>query len=143
MAQGVAVVERLAGREVPPLDYRAMPRATYCHPQVTSMGLTEEQARQQGYAVKVGRFPFRANGKALALGEPEGMVKVVADARTGEILGAHLIGPEVTELLGELSLGRLLEATPREVGWVVHAHPTLSEAVKEAALAVLGEAIHI
>ncbi|MBI4200117.1 MAG: dihydrolipoyl dehydrogenase [Chloroflexi bacterium] len=142
-AQGVLAVERIAGLETPPLDYPLMPRATYCHPQVTSFGLTERQAREAGYDVKVGKFPFSANGKALAIGEAEGMVKVVADGRHGELLGAHLIGPDVTELLGELSLGRLLEGTTREVGWLVHAHPTLSEALKEAALASDGQAIHI
>ncbi len=142
-AQGVMVVERLAGREVPPVDYAFMPRATYCHPQVASFGLTEEQAKQQGHQVKVGKFPLAANGKALAMGESEGMVKVVADARSGAILGAHLIGPQVTELLPEIAMSRLLEGTAAEVGFLVHAHPTLSEAVREAALAVNGEALHV
>ncbi|MEE9261809.1 MAG: dihydrolipoyl dehydrogenase [Dehalococcoidia bacterium] len=142
-AQGILAVERIAGMESPDLDYEAMPRATYCHPQVTSYGLTEKQAVERGYEVKIGKFPFQASGKALAIGETEGMVKVVVNKASGEILGAHMIGPEVTELLAELSLARLLEGTNREVGWMVHSHPTLSEAVKEAALAADGEAIHI
>lgn len=142
-AQGVAVVERLAGKEVPPPDYSLMPRAVYCQPQVASWGLTEEEAAQSGRKVKIGRFPMQASGKALAMGERQGFVKVLVDAEYGEIVGAHLIGPEVTELLAELSMAKMLEGTAREVGWLTHAHPTLSETVKEAALAALGEAIHI
>lgn len=142
-AQGVLAVEVIAGREVRPLDYDRMPRAVYCQPQVASLGLTEEEARRRGHEVKVGKFPFTASGKALAQGETEGFVKVVADARYGEVLGAHLVGPEVTELLPELSLAQALEGTVHEVGALVHAHPTLSEAVKEACLAALGEAVHI
>ncbi|MBI4336749.1 MAG: dihydrolipoyl dehydrogenase [Chloroflexi bacterium] len=142
-AQGVAAVETIAGRETRPLDYGVMPRAVYCHPQVASWGLTEQQARDAGHQIKVGKFPFSANGKALALGEADGFVKVVVDQQYSELLGVHLIGPEVTELLGELSLAHLLEGTAHELGWLVHAHPTLSEALKEAALAALDEAIHI
>ncbi len=142
-AQGVLTVERIAGVEAPDMDYQAMPRATYCHPQVTSYGLTEKQAVGQGYQVKVGKFPFQASGKALAIADSEGMVKIVADGASGEILGAHMIGPEVTEMLGELSLVGLLEGTSREIGRMVHSHPTLSEALKEAALGVDGQAIHI
>lgn len=141
-AMGVYVVERLAGLQPPPVEYEKMPRATYCQPQVGSVGLTEAQARERGYEVKIGRFPFRANGKAVAAEHTDGMVKVVADARTGELLGVHLVGPDATELLAEAALGIALESTPRELGWLVHAHPTLSEAVKEAALSVDGEAIH-
>jgi len=142
-AQGVLCVERIAGRPSPDLNYAVMPRATYCHPQVASFGLTEKQATEQGRQVKVGKFPMTALGKAQALADTEGMVKIVADKQYGEILGAHMIGPEVTELLGELSLARLLEGTTEEVGWLTHAHPTLSEALKEAALAADGQAIHI
>jgi dihydrolipoamide dehydrogenase len=120
-----------------------MPRAVYCQPQVASFGLTEKQAQDAGRRVRVGKFPFTASGKALALGETEGFAKVVVDEELGEILGAHLIGPEVTELLAELSMTRMLEGTTQELGWMVHSHPTLSEAVKEAALAARGEAIHI
>lgn len=119
-----------------------MPRCIYCQPQVASLGLTEAQARERGYEVKVGKFNFLANGKALGLGEREGFVKIVADAKYGEILGAHLIGPEVTELLPELVLARTWELTVEEIARAVHSHPTLSEALVEAAHAVLGRAIH-
>jgi dihydrolipoamide dehydrogenase len=129
--------------EPPALDYTFMPRATYCSPQVASFGLTEAQAKEQGYNVKIGTFPMSASGKALALGESEGMVKLVVEAEIGEILGAHIIGPEATELLGELGMTKLLEGTTTELGWLVHPHPTISETVKEAALAAEGQAIHI
>lgn len=142
-AQGVTAVESIAGIDPPALDYTYMPRATYCIPQVASFGLTEAQATEQGRSIKVGKFPFRASGKALAIGEPVGMAKLVVDAEYGEILGAHLVGPEVTEMLGELSLARLLEGTTQELGWMVHSHPTLSEAIKEAALGADGGSIHI
>jgi dihydrolipoamide dehydrogenase len=142
-AQGTAAVERIAGMETAALDYTLMPRATYCQPQVASFGLTEAQAREQGYDVKVGKFNVQANGKALAMGETEGMVKLVVDTRYGELLGGHMIGPEVTELLGELSLTRLLEGTTLELGWAVHAHPTISEMLKEAALDAQGRALHM
>jgi dihydrolipoamide dehydrogenase len=140
--QGVTAVEKLAGQSPPPLNYDQMPRAVYCQPQIASLGLTEAQARERGYEVASGRFPFGANGKAMALGETEGFVKVVADRETGEILGYHMIGHNVTELVGEASLGSALETTEAELAYSVHAHPTLSEALKEAALAVRGEAIH-
>jgi len=141
-AQGVAAVESIAGLNPPDLNYEKMPRCTYCQPQVASLGLTEAQARERGHQVKVGRFPFRANGRALAIGASEGMVKLVVDAEYGEILGYHIIGAEATELLAEASLGGTLEVTSGELGWAVHAHPTLSEVVREAALAVDGRAIH-
>ena len=141
-AQGVMAVETIAGMETQPLDYVNMPRATYCIPQVASFGLTEQQARDQGYSVKIGRFPFQASGKAAAIAETTGMVKLVVDEGYGELLGAHLIGPEVTEMLAELSMTRLLEGTTQELGWMVHSHPSLSEAVKEAALAADGRSIH-
>ncbi len=142
-AQGEIAVETIAGRETTPLVYENIPRATYCQPQVASIGLTEAQAKERGYEVKVGKFPFRALGKALAMGEHEGFVKVVVDAKFGELLGAHLIGSDVTELLPELALARALEATGHEIGHTVHAHPTLSEALMEAARAAEGMAIHI
>ena len=142
-AQGVSAAEHIAGRTPPPLDYAKMPRATYCRPEVGSLGLTEAQAREKGYDVRTGSFPFRPNGRALAMGEPDGFIKVVADGKTGEIVGIHMLGVGVSELLGEASLARTLEATPGEFGFAVHAHPTLSEVLKEAALAVRGEAIHI
>ena len=142
-AQGVTAVEHIAGLDTQPLDYVSMPRATYCQPQIASFGLTEAQAREQGHEVKVGRFNVQANGKALAMGETEGIVKLVVDAQYGELLGGHMIGPEVTELLGELSMARLLEGTTLELGWMVHAHPTLSEMLKEAALDAQGRTIHM
>jgi dihydrolipoamide dehydrogenase len=141
-AQGIVAAEAIAGDETRPLDYEAMPRCTYCHPQVASFGLSEAQAVERGHEIKVGHFPFLANGKALALGERDGFVKIVADAVSGEILGAHLVGPEVTELLPELVLARAWELTPDEVARSVHAHPTLSEALMEAAHDVFGKALH-
>ena len=140
--QGVTVVERLAGVDAPDLNYQHMPRATYCQPEVASVGLTEQQARDAGYDVKVGKFPVRANGRAKAINALDGMIKIVADAGAGETLGIHMVGPMVTELLAQASLAMTLEATPRELGWTVAAHPTLGETIKEAALAVGGEAIH-
>ena len=142
-AQGVMAAETMAVVESQPLDYVNMPRAIYCIPQVASFGLTEQQAREQGYGVKIGKFPFQASGKAVAIGETAGTVKLVVDEKYGELLGAHLIGPEVTELLAELSMARLLEGTTHELGWMVHSHPTLSEVLKEAALNADGGAIHI
>ena len=136
-AEGVYAAEHIGGLNPPALDYPGMPRATYCNPQVASIGLTESEAREQGYPVKVGRFPFLANGKALAVGHREGFAKIVADSSTGELLGAHLIGHEVTELLGELSMARLLDGTDVEIGRLVNVHPSMSEAVKEAALAAV------
>jgi len=142
-AQGIIAVETIAGKEPKPLDYDAVPRCTYCQPQVASFGISEAQAADQGRQVEVGKFPFRPNGKALALGEKEGFVKIVADRDTGEILGAHMVGPEVTELLPELVSARTWELTPEEIARTVHAHPTLSEALMEAAHGVFGEPIHI
>ncbi|MYB85305.1 MAG: dihydrolipoyl dehydrogenase [Chloroflexi bacterium] len=136
-AEGVYAAEHIGGLDPPALDYPGMPRATYCNPQVASIGLTESEAREQGYPVKVGKFPFLANGKALAVGHREGFAKIVADSSTGELLGAHLIGHEVTELLGELSMARLLDGTDVEIGRLVNVHPSMSEAVKEAALAAV------
>ncbi len=141
-AQAVTAVEHLAGLEPQPMEYINMPRTTYCNPQIASFGLTEAQAREQGYEVNIGVFNAMANGKALAMGETEGMVKLVVDSRYGELLGGHLIGPEVTELLGELSMTRMLEGTTLELGWTVHAHPSLSEMLKEAALSAQGRAVH-
>ncbi len=142
-AQGILAVEQIAGMEVSPLDMDAIPRCTYCQPQVASIGLSEAQARQRGFDVRVGRFPFLANGKALALGDHDGFVKLVADGASGRLLGAHLVGPEVTELLPELVLARAAALSPEQIARAVHAHPTLSEALMEAAHALLGRAIHI
>ena len=141
-AQGIVCAENIAGVETVSLDYEMMPRATYCQPQVASFGLTEAQAKERGYEVKVGRFNFQANGKALGLGDYAGWVKIITDAKYGEILGAHLIGPEVTELLPELTLAHMMELTPNEIARNVHAHPTLSEVLMEAAHAASGHAIH-
>lgn len=146
-AQGMVAAEAIAGKgahpaHVRPLEYEMMPRCTYCQPQVASLGLTEDQAVERGHQVKVGKFFFLANGKALGLNERDGFVKIVADESSGEILGAHMVGPEVTELLPELALARSCELTPDEIASTVHAHPTLSEAVMEAAHAVFGQAIH-
>lgn len=142
-AQGIVAVEDIAGLDPQPLDYDAIPSCTYCQPQVASFGLTEDQASEEGYDIQVGKFPFRANGKALALGYYEGFAKIIADAESERLLGAHLVGPEVTELLPELVLARVSDLTPEAIDRAVHAHPTLSEAVAEAALGVFGSPIHI
>ena len=142
-AQATVAVETIAGLEPQALDYSMMPRATYCQPQIASFGLTEAQAVEAGHDIKIGQFNLQANGKAMGMGETDGMIKLVVDSRYGEILGAHMVGPEVTELLGELSLTRLLEGTTLELGWLVHAHPTISEIIKEAALAAEGRAVHM
>ena len=141
-AQGVIAAETIAGAETMPLDYVMIPRATYCQPQVASFGYTEAQAKEKGYNVKVGKFPFSANGKAWGLGDATGFVKVVADAEHNEILGAHMIGPDVTELLPELTLAQQWDLTADEVGRNIHAHPTLSEALKEAVEGIAGHMIN-
>lgn len=142
-AMGIVCSENIAGVETIELDYKMLPRATFCQPQIASFGYTEEEAKEQGYEVAVGRFPFQANGKALGMGETAGWVKLITDAKYGEILGAHLIGPEVTELLPELTISQMMELTPAEIARNVHAHPTLSETLMEAAHAAEGHAIHI
>ena len=141
-AMGIICAENIAGAETVTLDYEMMPRATYCMPQIASFGITEAQAKERGLTVKVGRFPFQANGKALGMGDYGGFVKIVMDEAYGEILGASMIGPEVTELLPELTLAHMMELTPHEIARNVHAHPTLSEAIMEAAHAATGQAIH-
>jgi dihydrolipoamide dehydrogenase len=143
MAEGVVAAEAIAGRDPRPLDYGNVPSCTYCRPQVASIGLTEAGARETGRDITVGKFPFTASGKAVALGETEGFVKVVADKASGEILGVHILGPEATEIIHEFAVGRTLEATLEEMIHTIHAHPTLSEAALEATLAALGQAIHI
>ena len=142
-AQGIVCAENIAGVETIQLNYEMMPHATYCQPQVASFGLTERQAIERGLEIKVGRFPFQANGKALGLGDYTGWVKIITDARYGEILGAHMIGPEVTELLPELTIAQMMELTTAEIARNVHAHPTLSEVLMEAAHGTEGHAIHI
>ena len=141
--EGVICVEKIAGSaDVHPLDTTKIPGCTYCWPQVASVGLTEKAARDRGRQVKVGKFPFIGNGKAIALGEPDGMVKTVFDAQTGELLGAHMIGPEVTELIQGYAVARTLETTEAELMHTVFPHPTLSEAMHEAVLDAYGRAIH-
>lgn len=142
-AMGLIAAETIAGHPTIELEYRMLPRCTYCVPQVASFGYTEEQAQEMGFEVNVGKFPFQPNGKALGLGERDGFIKIVADARYGEILGAHMVGPDVTELLPELTLARMNELTAEEIARNVHAHPTLSEVLMEAAHGVEGDPIHI
>jgi dihydrolipoamide dehydrogenase len=142
-AQGIVAAETIAGAETMPIDYDFIPRATYCQPQIASFGYTEEQARAKGHEVKVSKFPFMANAKAHGLGEPTGFVKLVADAEHNEILGGHLIGPEVTELLPELTLARQWDLTTAEIARNVHAHPTLSEALLEVAHGIEGHMINL
>ncbi|MCB0913028.1 MAG: dihydrolipoyl dehydrogenase, partial [Propionibacteriaceae bacterium] len=137
-AQGVVAAETIAGAETMPINYDMIPRATYCQPQVGSFGYTEAQAAERGYEVKVAKFPFSANGKAHGLGDATGFVKVVADARYNELLGAHMVGPDVSELLPELTLAQQWDLTADEVGRNIHAHPSLSEALKEAVEGIAG-----
>ncbi len=141
--EGIICVEKIAGVQTHPLDYDSIPGCTYCQPQVASIGLTEKQAKEKGYELKIGRFPYSASGKARAIGEREGMVKLIFDKKYGELLGAHIIGAEATELIAEAGLAKTLEATPVELSKTIHAHPTLSEMVMEAAGDADGEAIHI
>jgi len=143
MAEAIVAVEGMAGQDVRRTDPLKIPNCTYCSPQVASVGLTEEQAKEKGLQVKVGRFSLQASGKAVALGDTEGFVKVVAEAEYGEVLGLHIIGPEATEMIAEATLARTLEATLEDVHRSVHAHPTLSETVGEACLAALGRPIHM
>ena len=142
-AQGVVASETIAGAETMEINYEMIPRATYCQPQIGSFGYTEQQAKDKGYDVKVSKFPFTANGKAHGLGEAIGFVKLVADAKYGEILGLHMIGPDVTELLPEFTLAQLWDLTAEEVARNVHAHPTLSEALKEVAHGIQGHMINL
>lgn len=142
-AQGVVAAETIAGVETMPVNYDMVPRATYCQPQIGSFGYTEAQAKDRGYDVKVAKFPFSANGKAHGLGDATGFVKVVADARYNEILGAHMIGPDVSELLPELTLAQQWDLTADEVARNVHAHPSLSEALKETVEGIAGHMINL
>ncbi len=141
--QGMVVAELIAGTPTHPVDPNNIPSCTYCHPEVASVGRTEKAAREDGFDVVVGKFPFSANGRALAAGAPDGMIKVVADAKYGEVVGVHMVGHNVTELVAEVTLGRALETTVEELAGTIHAHPTLAETVMEAALATLGRPIHI
>lgn len=141
--EGVACVEAIHGDPHAGIDYGNIPNCTYCHPEVASVGLTEEAAREKGLEIEVGSFPWVANGRALTAGETDGFIKIIRDKRYSEILGAHIVGPHATELIGEFVVGRHLEATVEEMDRAMHPHPTLSEAVGEAALAALGHALHI
>lgn len=141
-AEAILAVEKMAGLDVRPINYDRMPSCTYCNPEVASVGLTEEKAKEKGYEVKVGRFPFSANSKASILAEADGMVKVVSEARYDELLGVHIIGPHATDMIAEVCVALEHEATTESLMRVVHPHPTLSEAVMEAAHAAFGHAIH-
>ncbi|HEX7808562.1 MAG TPA: dihydrolipoyl dehydrogenase [Thermoanaerobaculia bacterium] len=142
-AMGIVAAETIADHETKDLDFVMMPRATYCQPQIASFGWTEKQAREQGFDVKVAKFPFSANAKAHGLNDPTGFVKIISDAKYGELLGAHMIGPDVTELLPELTLAQQWELTTAEVARNVHSHPTLSEAIKEAIHGLEGHMINM
>jgi len=142
-AEGIHCVENIKGLNTPDIIYDNIPGCTYCQPQVASVGLTEKEAKEKGYDLKIGKFPFMASGKAFAVGEREGFVKLVFDAKYGELLGAHIIGSEATELIAEAVLAKTLEATGESIIKTVHSHPTLSESFMEAAAQAYGEAIHI
>jgi dihydrolipoamide dehydrogenase len=141
--EGVIAAETIAGQHPHAMDPRNIPGCTYCHPQIASVGLTETNAREAGHEVRIGTFPFIGNGKAIALGEPEGFVKTVFDAQTGELLGAHMVGPEVTEMIHGFTIGRTLETTEAELMETVFPHPTISETMHESVLAAFGRAVHI
>ena len=143
MHEGVVCVEAIAGVGHGSVDYRNVPNCTYCRPEVASVGLTEAEAKEEGFDLEVGKFPFLANGRALAGGHAEGFVKVIRDKKYSEILGAHIVGAHATELIGEFVVARHLEATVEEMDRAMHPHPTLSEAVAEGALAALGRALHV
>jgi dihydrolipoamide dehydrogenase len=141
--EAVICVEAIAGQHPHPMDVLNIPGCTYCRPQVASVGLTEARAKELGHQVRVGRFPFIGNGKAIAMGEPEGLVKTVFDAKTGELLGAHMVGPEVTEMIQGYAIARTLESTEAELMHTVFPHPTVSETMHEAVLDAYGRVIHI
>lgn len=142
-AEGIACVEKIAGLDVEPINYKNIPGCTYTSPEVASVGMTEKAAKEAGYELKIGKFPFSASGKASAAGHKDGFVKLIFDAKYGELLGAHLIGANVTEMVAELVVARKLETTGHEIIKSVHPHPTMSEAIMEAAAAAYGEVIHI
>jgi dihydrolipoamide dehydrogenase len=141
--EGIVCVEHMAGQGHGTVDYGNVPNCTYCHPEVASVGLTEEQAKEQGYDIEVGKLPWVAIGRAVAMGHADGFVKIIRDKKYSEILGAHIVGPHATELIAEFVLGRHLESTVEEMEKAIHPHPTLSEGVSEGALAALGRPIHI
>lgn len=141
-AEGITCVEKIKGMHVPSVDYSSIPGCTYCQPQIASIGLTEEKAKEAGHELKIGKFPFSASGKAAAIGEKDGFVKLIFDAKYGELLGAHIVGSEATELLAELGIVKALEGTGESIIKTIHAHPTLSEAVMEAAAIAYGESVN-
>ena len=143
MHEGVIAAEKIAGLHPHPLDHAKVPGCTYCMPQIASIGLTEAKAKAAGRKIKVGRFPFAGNGKAIALGEPDGLIKTVFDAETGEMIGAHMIGAEVTELIEGYAVAMSGELTEAEIAGAVFPHPTLSEMMHEAVLAADGKALHV
>jgi len=141
--EGLTAAHTIAGdADVHPMDYNAQPRATYCRPEVASIGLTEPQAREQGYDIKIGKVPFQAIAKALIVGEYEGFAKIIGDRKTDDTLGVHVVGPHATDLIAEASLAFQLDATPWEIGGATHPHPTLAEVIGEAAMAVDGQSIN-
>jgi dihydrolipoamide dehydrogenase len=142
-AEGIICVEKIAGHHPEPLNYGNIPGCTYCNPEIASVGMTEKAAKEAGYEIKVGKFPFSASGKASAAGAKDGFVKVIFDAKYGEWLGCHMIGANVTEMIAEAVAARKLETTGHEIIKTVHPHPTMSEAVMEAAAAAYGEVIHL
>jgi dihydrolipoamide dehydrogenase len=142
-AEGILVAEFIAGHNVDGINYNNIPGCTYCQPQVASIGMTETKAKEAGYELKIGKFPFTASGKAHGIGEAKGFIKLVIDAKYGEILGAHMIGPDVTEMIGEIGLARSIEATATSIFKTIHAHPTLSEGIMEAAANAYGESVNI
>jgi dihydrolipoamide dehydrogenase len=142
-AEGIICVEKIAGKSPEPLDYNNIPGCTYCSPEIASVGYTEKQAKEKGYELKIGKFPFTASGKASAAGAKDGFVKLIFDAKYGELLGAHMIGMNVTEMVAECVAMRKLETTGHEIIKTVHPHPTMSEAIMEAAAAAYGEVIHL
>ena len=142
-AEGIICVEKIAGHHPEPLDYKNIPGCTYCSPEIASVGYTEKEARELGKEIKVGKFPFSASGKASAAGAKDGFVKVIFDAKYGEFLGAHMIGANVTEMIAEVVVARKLETTGQEIIKSVHPHPTMSEAIMEAAAAAYDEVIHL
>ncbi len=142
-AEGILCVEKIAGHHPHPIDYNNIPSCTYCQPEIASVGMTEQQAKEAGHEIKVGKFPFTASGKAKAAGHPEGFVKLIFDAKYGEILGAHMIGAHVTDMIAEIVVARKLESTGMEIIKSIHPHPTMSEAIMEAAAAAYGEVIHL
>ncbi|MNI61793.1 Dihydrolipoyl dehydrogenase [compost metagenome] len=142
-AEGITCVEKIKGLHVEPIDYNNIPGCTYCSPEIASVGYTEKAAKEAGYEVKVGKFPFSASGKASAAGAKDGFVKVIFDAKYGEFLGAHLIGANVTEMIAEVVVARKLETTGHEMIKTIHPHPTMSEAIMEACADAYGEVIHL